>query len=96
MPKPSSSEAGGFCSYLTQEILWLILIGAGLGFTWRSALGRGDWICPLELGVGGLFLVSPGQHRPAFCRPPWKLGGLLASPRRKGLGFFPGSLKGGL
>ena len=37
MPRPSSKEAAGrrVCGFLTQEILWLILIGQGSGFTWR-------------------------------------------------------------
>ena len=56
MPKPFSSKGDGFCSFLTQEILWLILIRNG----GRISLGDGGggWACGF---LSGSFMCNPGE-----------------------------------
>lgn len=89
MPKPFSNKAVGFCSFLTQEIPGLILIGGGGG---RVSPGEHSWAGGFSpgpsMGNSGerdLALVCGGEPLPES-RWSWigleKFGGGAASGRR--------------
>lgn len=64
MPKPFSNKAHGFCSFLTQEILRLILIWTGVEFHLEIRVGPGGiliWSLEEQPWGEGFGLGLPGK-----------------------------------